>query len=77
MVEYLRHTKRKIKTMKRFKRLLIWLHILRPKIIYNALSTGIMCRFYDIGGEIKVTTNTEYKFIPYIKAFSPLKYMKL
>jgi len=42
--------------MKRFKKLLIWLHILRPKMIYNALPTGIMCRFYDIGGEIKVFT---------------------
>lgn len=45
------------------------LNIKTEKRILKKLSTGITTRQYDSGGEIKVTTDSDKNFAPYLRCF--------
>ena len=49
------------------------LDIKMPKMIRKDLPTGIHTRFYPGGGEVKVTTDGDKNFAPYLRTFLPLK----
>jgi len=53
--------------------ILLDLNIEASKTVINKLNTGIVVRFNDIGGKIKVHTDSDKNFVPYMSTFAPIK----